>query len=166
MVYHIVSLLSSQNDDGDLLPLPYHVGIITCPAPNAGVINDRIDSRNIMSERIKRVLYVFKAHKHDTLLLGAFGCGVFKNNPYDVALIFREQLESNLYRNSFRRIVFAITDPAMYRIFKQVFDSPDVHELQQQMALMTFDHNKKKHSSDKNRKQKRKERRQQKYHND
>ncbi|CAF1288001.1 unnamed protein product [Adineta ricciae] len=155
-----------RNDNGYLLPLPYHVGIITCPAPNAGVINDRIDSRNLMSERIKRVLYVFKAHKHDTLLLGAFGCGVFKNNPYDVALVFREQLESNLYKNSFKRIVFAITNPAMYQIFKQVFDSPNLHELQQQMALMTFNQNKKKHSSDKNRKQQRKERRQQKYQND
>lgn len=126
---------------------PYHVGIITVPAPNAGVIKDRTDSRITMEQRVKRLLYVFKAHKHDTLVLGAFGCGVFKNNPYDVAIVFREQLESNEYRNSFKRIVFAITNAEMCQIFKQVLNAPNLLTIQQEIATLSFDHNGKRHSS-------------------
>ncbi|UJR11182.1 hypothetical protein I4U23_015363 [Adineta vaga] len=146
-----------KDDDGELLSLPYHVGILTVPAPNAGVIKDRIESRITMEQRVKRLLYVFKAHKHDVLILGAFGCGVFRNNPFDVAMIFREQLESSEYRNSFKRIIFAITNFEMCRIFKQVFNATDLLSIQKQIAAMSFDDSNTRHaSSNKQNKQKKK----------
>ncbi|CAF1474945.1 unnamed protein product [Adineta steineri] len=83
------------DDNGKLLSSPYHVGIVTVAAPNASIIQDSEAIRYAMKERIKRLLYVFEINQHDTLVLGAFGCGVFKNNPLEVALIFRQHLESN-----------------------------------------------------------------------
>jgi uncharacterized protein (TIGR02452 family) len=46
----------SQDDNGDLLSSPYHVGIVTVPAPNAGVMKEVEAIRNAMTERVKSLL--------------------------------------------------------------------------------------------------------------
>ncbi|CAF1479243.1 unnamed protein product [Adineta steineri] len=97
-----------KDDNGKLLSSSYHVGIVTVAAPNASIVQDSEAIRYAMKERIKRLLYVFEINQHDTLVLGAFGCGVFKNNPLEVAFIFRQHLESSEFKNSFKRIIFAI----------------------------------------------------------
>lgn len=45
-----------------------------------------------------------------TLVLGALGCGAFKNPPYEVAEIFYSVLNEDEFRSAFQRIVFAIID--------------------------------------------------------
>lgn len=55
------------------------------------------------------------------LVLGAFGCGCFKNSPESVSKIFKEVLEDPKYRNSFTNIVFAITDLDKKEIFEKAF---------------------------------------------
>ncbi len=127
-------LVNFQDDNGKLLSSPYHVGIVTSPAPNASIFQDQRVIRDTMTERIKRVLSVFKANKHDCLVLGAFGCGVFRNDPLDVALSFQQHLESEEFKNSFRRIIFAILDPQMCEVFQQVFTGTDRNPIQQQIA--------------------------------
>ena len=49
-------------------------------------------------------------HGHDTLVLGALGCGAFKNPKYDIANCWREVLSSDEFRGWFRTIVFAVLD--------------------------------------------------------
>ncbi len=44
------------------------------------------------------------------LVLGALGCGVFRNPPRQVAMIFREALRSEEFRHAFKHVVFAIID--------------------------------------------------------
>ena len=44
------------------------------------------------------------------IILGAFGCGVFKNNPYTVAQIFNELLKKEGFEKYFEHITFAIYD--------------------------------------------------------
>ena len=61
-----------------------------------------------MAVRIERVLAVAKLHGQQVLVLGAFGCGVFKNNPAEVAAMFRSALDSKAFRGVFRRVIFAI----------------------------------------------------------
>ena len=109
--------------------------MITCPAPNAGVARDAADVREALTERIRRILYVFKMHKHTSLVLGAFGCGVFKNDPFEVAVIFRQYLESTEFSDCFQRVVFAVLDENMCRIFYQVFESTDLNAIQQQLRM-------------------------------
>jgi hypothetical protein len=106
---------------------------VTAPAPNASVIREAELIRNTMTERIKRLLYVFKANKHDSLVLGAFGCGVFKNSPLDVAITFRQHLESDQFKNSFKRIIFAVLDAGMYQVFERVFAATDLNQIQEQV---------------------------------
>ena len=73
----------------------------------------------------------FEANQHDSLVLGAFGCGVFKNDPFTVAKIFRQHLESTEFKNSFKKIIFAISNAKMYHIFKQVFNDANFTDIQQ-----------------------------------
>jgi len=87
-----------------------------------------------MTERIKNLLYVFKTNNHDSLVLGAFGCGVFKNNPLEVAITFRQHLQSKEFKNFFTRIIFAVLNPDMCHVFEQVFSATDLNHIQQQLA--------------------------------
>lgn len=89
-----------------------------------------------MRERIERILTAFQVNQDENLVLGAFGCGVFKNNPVDVAQTFKELL-SNKFQYSFKRILFAITNPEMIQIFQQVFDGNNINQIDEQTSSNT-----------------------------
>ena len=64
-----------------------------------------------MAERIRSVLAVARQHGHKTLVLGAWGCGVFRNDPVDVAQWFAEALLADAqFMGAFARVVFAVLD--------------------------------------------------------
>ena len=42
-----------------------------------------------------------------SIVLGAWGCGVFQNDPVEIAQYFNEVIESD-FKDEFREIVFAI----------------------------------------------------------
>ena len=126
-----------KNDNGKLLETPYHAGVVTCPAPNAGVAQDAEAVREAMIERIRRILLVFQMHQHTSIVLGAYGCGVFRNDPFEVAVLFRQFLESPQFKDSFQRVVFAVLDQGMSRTFSQVFETPKLIDLQLQLARLT-----------------------------
>ncbi|CAF1235804.1 unnamed protein product [Rotaria sp. Silwood1] len=142
-----------KDDNGNLLSSPYHVGMVTVPAPNASVVRQTELVKSTMMERIKRLLYVFEANKHDSLILGAFGCGVFKNNPFDVAVMFRQHLESDEFKNSFKRIIFAVLDADMYQVFKEVFTNTDFSYIQHGIMRTSLNDNNNKQHLYSNRKQ-------------
>jgi uncharacterized protein (TIGR02452 family) len=81
-----------------------------------------------LRRRIHRVLAIARAFGHATLVLGAWGCGAFANDPYRTAIDFRSALE-NEFSGSFSDIVFAITDWSPERRFlgpfRDVFASED-----------------------------------------
>lgn len=103
-------------DDFDrLLDEPYQVSFITAPAVNAGVVHKRephnVDKiQEIMEERIRKILAIAIERKYQAIVLGAFGCGVFRNHPKDVAEYFRKVLIEEGYYRYFDKIVFAIYD--------------------------------------------------------
>ena len=89
--------------------------VITAPAPNAGVVLSRepaaqSDVETVLRRRAGLVLAVAGEHRHRTLLLGAWGCGVFRNSPALVADAFGRWLQSATFAGAFDRIVFAIYD--------------------------------------------------------
>lgn len=121
-----------RHDNGTLLESPYLVSMITSPAVNAGVVlereprkADKIDV--VMLTRIKKILAVAKAQKQEALVLGAFGCGVFKNNAMTVAELFNKALEDVRFKNQFKKVVFAVYEGAKVGysqlMFKGVFKS-------------------------------------------
>jgi uncharacterized protein (TIGR02452 family) len=103
-----------RTDDGTLLEQPHLCSFITCPAVNAGVVLQRDPSRKpeirtAMQQRIARVLTIAALQKHDTLVLGAWGCGAFGNDSREIAELF-EQALSGGFRGVFSQVVFAIVD--------------------------------------------------------
>ncbi|UYZ82230.1 TIGR02452 family protein [Moraxella bovis] len=89
--------------------------VITAPAPNAGVHLQRCpnDTKSIEETLIRRANYVLSVAKHQghkIVVLGAWGCGVFKNDPVQVAKIFNDCLKQEKFKNFFDEIVFAIHD--------------------------------------------------------
>jgi uncharacterized protein (TIGR02452 family) len=45
---------------------------------------------------------------HRKIIVGAWGCGVFENNPEDIARYFEFHLKRGRFSNQFERVVFAI----------------------------------------------------------
>ncbi|MCF0133106.1 MAG: TIGR02452 family protein [Blautia sp.] len=76
---------------------------------------------------VKRAIHMLTcaAAKHaDTLVLGAFGCGAFENDPEVVARAYKVALQE--FPKVFKRIVFAVYCPPggskNYDVFKKTFE--------------------------------------------
>lgn len=97
--------------------------VITCAAPNKGVYDKyNTDFQKYYSELKKRIEFVLNiAYENcvETLILGAFGCGVFKNDPNIVAQTFKDLLP----KYGFKNVIFAIPDTNKLDIFKNVFNN-------------------------------------------
>jgi uncharacterized protein (TIGR02452 family) len=103
-----------RTDDGALLEQPWLCSILTAPAVNAKAVlqhdpSRRPEIRHAMRERVHKVLTVAAVHGHDTLVLGAWGCGAFGNDGEEIAELFREVLRDR-FSGVFARVAFAITD--------------------------------------------------------
>jgi uncharacterized protein (TIGR02452 family) len=95
---------------------PYNISFISAPAVNRSTPQWNKDKRlqrkgdEMMVARMERVLKVAMAHQCDALVLGAFGCGVFRNEPADVARWWGELLSKGPYKWAFKRVTFAVLD--------------------------------------------------------
>jgi len=102
-----------RDDEGTLLEVPCLASFITAPAVNAGAVKGD-DVRRIeqtMRRRAEKVLLVAHHHGHRALVLGAWGCGVFRNDPAAVAGYFAELLgPGGAFHNVFRHVLFAVLD--------------------------------------------------------
>jgi uncharacterized protein (TIGR02452 family) len=64
-----------------------------------------------MLRRMEKLLSIAVVHGHAALVLGAWGCGVFRNDPASVARWFHYHLfENDTFRNAFDTVVFAVLD--------------------------------------------------------
>lgn len=63
-----------------------------------------------MMEKIRAILRVALENGHDAFVLGAWGCGAFKNPPKHIAKLFHEVLEEEEFKNKFKNITFAIIE--------------------------------------------------------
>ena len=68
------------------------------------------------------LLAIAAAHGEQRLILGAWGCGVFGNDPAVVARMFREQLRG-AFRGVFAEVVFAVLPGPNLDAFAAVFSS-------------------------------------------
>lgn len=106
----------------------YNVNVITSPAPN--LRNEKNINYNnlllIFKSRIRQILKVAIINNNYNIVLGAFGCGAFKNPPFIVSRAFKEVLIDEGYSKYFDNIIFAIITPSnntenfdvFYRTFK------------------------------------------------
>lgn len=104
-----------KDDDGDPLDAPYLCAFVTSPAVNAGVYlkehkaGKRDAVRDEMTKRVEKVLAIMAGHGHDAAVLGAWGCGVFKNDPEVIAELFANALRGR-FAGVFAKVVFAVLD--------------------------------------------------------
>ena len=104
-----------RTDDGAELSEPWLLSFITCAAPYAPGIGQP-ESGDLLRIRIHRVLAIARAFGHSSLVLGAWGCGAFGNDPERTARDFRTALETE-FAGSFCDVVFAISDWSAERRF-------------------------------------------------
>ena len=85
----------------------FDVDVITCAAPNLRdiEISDK-ELYDLHLSRAKHILNIAAYHDADIIILGAFGCGAFKNNPNVVASAYKEVLKE--YRKYFDIVDFAV----------------------------------------------------------
>lgn len=96
--------------------------VITCAAPNRNVgikyIGVSISENNkVLHDRIEYIKNIALHQKVDTIILGAYGCGVFKQDPITVATYIKE-----IFGPTGLHIVLAIPgDSYNYKKFKEIF---------------------------------------------
>ncbi|PIF43848.1 uncharacterized protein (TIGR02452 family) [Chryseobacterium sp. 52] len=101
-----------RKDKGELLPKPVLCNFITSPAVNAGVVKRQEPERvgeiyDAMDTRMEKMFALALNQGNETLILGAWGCGVFRNDPKELVELFKKHLHGK-YKNKFKRVVFAI----------------------------------------------------------
>lgn len=136
-----VTVFKSDTNLPKLLPedLWYEVDVISCAAPNlrkrpsnkynAGdgaesvTLSDE-DLYRLHVKRACRILDVAAMKQVDTIILGAFGCGAFRNNPGVVAKAYKDVIED--YKYTFKNIEFAVycrgKDDQNYKAFNEAFN--------------------------------------------
>jgi uncharacterized protein (TIGR02452 family) len=105
---------------------PIQFDVLTIPAVNWNKRKD--EGLYITDTKIQSILDICYTRKVSKIIVTAWGCGVFKNNPKTIAQLFKKWI--NIYDGCFEEIVFSIietTDPAFealntsnYKIFKEV----------------------------------------------
>ncbi|WP_343611155.1 TIGR02452 family protein [Chryseobacterium oranimense] len=101
-----------RKDKGELLSKPVLCNFITSPAVNAGVVKRQEPERegeiyDAMDIRMEKMLALALNQGNETLILGAWGCGVFRNDPKDLVELFKKHLYGK-FKNKFKRVVFAV----------------------------------------------------------
>jgi uncharacterized protein (TIGR02452 family) len=114
-VIHSPAVPVFRDDRGSLLDEPYTVGFLTAAAPNAGVVLRTTPQRTAelpraLAARAERILEVAAAQGYRRLVLGAWGCGVFRNDPAQVATAFQDLLVKGRFAGFFEHVVFGVLD--------------------------------------------------------
>lgn len=118
-----------RKDDGNLLSKSHLVDFITSPAPNAGEVakkqsQDKGKIREVLYIRGAKLLSLAAYHRCDALVLGAWGCGVFRNDSAMVAQMFADLLLANgQFLGRFKSVLFSVLDTREERkIFTEFFN--------------------------------------------
>lgn len=104
-------------DDSDEPGAPITIDVISCAAPNCNRIpmSKKKELEKIIYERLEACMVLPYQYGCETLILGAWGCGVFKNDPQMIANTFSTLIRK--YGNAYKRIVFAIPMEDTKQIF-------------------------------------------------
>lgn len=133
-----VCVFKSDTSFPEILPKDewWNVNILTCAAPNlrerpsnamnphAGDKSAKItptELEKLLTKRIRRIFEIAVANGNEVLILGAFGCGAFRNPPEIVAKVFNTVMQN--YITYFDTIEYAVyhteREVANYEAFKR-----------------------------------------------
>lgn len=110
----VVFFRGREAEDAPFLEEPFTLDVVTVPAINRPtlVAPEEIcpDHAEATKRKIRAILRACFHGGNDAIVLGAFGCGAFRNPPAHIARLFREVFEESEFRGVFRRLIFAILD--------------------------------------------------------
>lgn len=107
-----ITVFKDDRDIPEMLPATewFNVDVMTCAAP---CLRKRKYTNveallQLLQGRVKNILEVARDNDADVLILGAFGCGAFKNPAPVVAQAFENVMREGNYYADFKQIIFAI----------------------------------------------------------
>lgn len=110
-----VTVFRGTEDEGyPLLDKPFNVSVISVAALNRPELTS--DNKIIQhlieptKQKMRTIMRIALVNGHDAIVLGAFGCGAFRNPPAHVASLFHEVLEEDEFCNKFKHISFSILE--------------------------------------------------------
>ena len=68
------------------------------------------EGEEVMRDKIRTLYRIALLHDHDSLVLGAFGCGAFHLQPELISTLFKETLEETEFKGKFHTIAFALLE--------------------------------------------------------
>lgn len=134
-----VCVFKSDTNFPEILPKDewWNVNILTCAAPNlrerpSNAMNPHAGDKatkitpteleKLLTKRIRRIFEIAVANGNEVLILGAFGCGAFRNPPEIVANVFNTVMQD--YLCYFDTIEYAVyhteREVANYEAFKRI----------------------------------------------
>ncbi|MCK9476572.1 MAG: TIGR02452 family protein [Candidatus Muirbacterium halophilum] len=101
---------------------PVMLDVVTVSAVNLNGLRRPANYTEIMRDKILLMMSLAKRNNCDNIILGAWGCGVYKNDPEEVANLFKEWAIVD-----FDNIVYAVINDHNsvdnnYKIFKTILD--------------------------------------------
>lgn len=109
-----VQVFRKGEKDGYALTHSTYVDIISVAGMNRPQLKDNDHVADYLVEPIKNkmrtILRIALLHGHTCLVLGALGCGAFRNPPRHVARMFHEVFEEPEFKGRFSEVYFAILE--------------------------------------------------------
>lgn len=133
-----ITVIKSDVSFPELMPEEdwYRVDVITCAAPNlrkhpSNEMNPNAGDRQVsltheelyelLQSRIRKIFAIAAKEGAEVLILGAFGCGAFRNPPQVVAKVFSDVQKE--YQNTFDVIEYAVfhtdREKENFRVFNE-----------------------------------------------
>ena len=110
----VVLFRDSERYGCRLLEKPQYISVISVAAMNRPEIDScgkiRKDLVDGVRNKMRTIFRIALRHRHDSLVLGAWGCGAFCNPPSHIASLFHEVMNEKEFKNKFRKVVFAIVE--------------------------------------------------------
>ncbi|NCB70853.1 MAG: TIGR02452 family protein [Clostridia bacterium] len=108
----------SEQSGYPLLDTPWKAAFIGVPAISNPDLTQDQEGKQWLSDsmaegtkyKIRTIFRIALLHHHQSLVLGAFGCGAFNNPPHHMAQLFHQVLKEPEFAPCFEHIVFAILE--------------------------------------------------------
>lgn len=116
-----VSVFRKSINDGFAFQKPVELDFIAAAAPDLKKGTPK-KYDDLMAKKIRGIFRIAAGTGHDTVVVGAHGCGAFKNPPEKVSALFKQVMLEKEFKGAFKNIVFAIINDHNGKDNFEVFD--------------------------------------------
>ncbi|OHT02486.1 hypothetical protein TRFO_30371 [Tritrichomonas foetus] len=111
-----------RDSDEKMLEFPFNVTIISTTPPD--MYESRCPSKmvyEVLERRIRKAIQLAYQKRHDGIILDAFGCDIYGNDPEVVCEIYKKLLIDENLCAYFKKVVFAIPEKKVFLIYRIAF---------------------------------------------